>query len=532
MLLLLSAPQTPKVTAIGYIAIVIMFTSTAVVLVVLCAKRPVPSVLIILWIAALSTGIILTDIVQLSNLRPSYWPFFVMIVDFSLVLQLEHWVSVALIVLTSVWLIVAGLESWLRFGLFEIPGTPSAEQRRSNLDLLVGCTNLPCPNITERFFLDTTMNLVVLLVDFAATRGFAHEVEKERESMAQTITIVETVAKLLAGYDVDAVASILSTADGSLPAAMHKALQNLESNLRMYRPYLPSSCLPFDSDKASTAGGSSAALRSEPSSLIEFTPSSRRHLQSTKVTLLVANMQDTTTRLRSSPMAFFEWFGSAISAVLKSVEPHRGVVDDFLGDRIFASFNASRPCAVHATNAASSAKDILCRLPEGLNIGLASGLAWCGDTGCAQMRRFSVLGHITSVTQAMERVGRAMDIPILCDHAVHCDSSHQHPARLLPRAVRLEKNVPGDLSHTVTAVVGDWKEGSYRVYDLDTKYNELHTSGCEWMYDLERTSSKWESYNATIRKFLKGEDVKGDLDPLLEERISLLGSVRPLVMLL
>eukprot|EP01061_Rhynchopus_euleeides_P047566 TRINITY_DN9590_c0_g3_i1.p3 TRINITY_DN9590_c0_g3~~TRINITY_DN9590_c0_g3_i1.p3 ORF type:complete len:141 (+),score=45.41 TRINITY_DN9590_c0_g3_i1:587-1009(+) len=88
------------------------------------------------------------------------------------------------------------------------------------------------------------VSLMVLLIDVAATRGFADSAE--RAAMARTIETMGAIVQLLAGYDVNTVAEMLQEAgaEGRLPPAVHEALRSLEQNLRAYQPYLPKSCLP------------------------------------------------------------------------------------------------------------------------------------------------------------------------------------------------------------------------------------------------------------------------------------------------
>ena len=66
--------------------------------------------------------------------------------------------------------------------------------------------------------------------------------------MKCTINTVQEIAMLLAGYDVEKVAELLEEHGGELPEGMTTALRKLEQNLRVYKAYLPQTCLPYEDE--------------------------------------------------------------------------------------------------------------------------------------------------------------------------------------------------------------------------------------------------------------------------------------------
>ena len=167
------------------------------------------------------------------------WAPFVLVVDYLLVMGVNERCALGVVCAVVVWLIVVESEEAFRYGLLDMPGLypqdgefGRREVFRKNMD----CTDVPCPTgqMTSVLFI-----IPVFVIDFVATRGFTREILKEQATMERTINIVQEIASLLAGYDVERVAELLAEHEGHLPEEMTSALRSLEENLRVYRPYLP-----------------------------------------------------------------------------------------------------------------------------------------------------------------------------------------------------------------------------------------------------------------------------------------------------
>ena len=214
-------------------------------LLVLCRVRLTTPV-IVCTAYVVTVALMLADL-SARTINHTYWPSFVLVLDFMIVLQVQERYSIVLVCGAFLWLVVVGLEETYRFGLFDLPGLPSQEGehgRRAYYRELTECENLPCATDTMKYM---GASLSVFVVDFIATRGFARSLLKEQESMERTINTVQEIASLLAGYDVEQVAELLKAHEGDLPEGMTEALRNLEENLRKYRPYLPAAL--FESDE-------------------------------------------------------------------------------------------------------------------------------------------------------------------------------------------------------------------------------------------------------------------------------------------
>ena len=175
------------------------------------------------------------------------WPLLVLIVDVLLVMEVPAHYSMGVVCFTLVYFFVMCLEEVFRFGILDLPGSTSQEFRHELMANRINCTDYPCPSsdaVPRQMVAGT-----VFVVDFIATRGFARAVLKEQESMERTINVVQEIASLLAGYDVEQVAELLKTHGGDLPEGMTEALRNLEENLRKYRPYLPAALFEAEVDE-------------------------------------------------------------------------------------------------------------------------------------------------------------------------------------------------------------------------------------------------------------------------------------------
>ena len=209
-----------------------------------CKRRLSPALILAascsFWVCTL-----LVDMSSRAQLR-STWPAIVLIVDFVLVMEVPAHHSTLLVCVTVLYLIVISVEESFRFGLLDLPGLMQVSDRRSYADEMTQCADIPCARNTTPALLAA---LMVFVVDFIATRGFARGLRKEQESMERTINTVQEIASLLAGYDVEQVAELLKVHGGDLPEGMTEALRALEENLRKYRPYLPAALFEAEVDE-------------------------------------------------------------------------------------------------------------------------------------------------------------------------------------------------------------------------------------------------------------------------------------------
>jgi class 3 adenylate cyclase len=101
------------------------------------------------------------------------------------------------------------------------------------------------------------------------------------------------------------------------------------------------------------------------------------------------------------------------AVVVAAAAQERGVVDSFHGDHFFLTFNAASSCATHAIRAVKCALHIGQRCSAafgdlGMRVvaGIASSAARCGSLGCAESRRFSIVGAAVPQAHALEQLVR------------------------------------------------------------------------------------------------------------------------------
>ena len=467
------------------------------ILAVLCKARLSTS--LVVTISYLYVGAIVSFDFSLRTLGTTVWPTLVLVVDLLLVMQTPACHTVAIVCFTIAWLLLMGIEERVRFGLLDMPGLApqgGPDGRRSYFDSFVGCTDLPCPRDTTQMLLSS---LSVFVIDFVVTRQFGYEILKEQASMERTINAVQEIASLLAGYDVEMVAELLEAHEHELPEGMTTALRCLEENLRVYKAYLPQTCLPFErrvTDAFRLEVSCYGSVSSHVSSPESPAASGRRKtmvpqaldLSFTSATLLTLNIKDTLHRLEEDSARFSDLFTTLLQKTLQATEVRRGMVDVFVGDRIHCSFNASKACASHASSALH-AVTLLLRggdaIAPHVNMGVATGKVLRGDMGCAVMRRFSMVGTLVRDVNVLERAGRVLGCSVLCNRLCFSDAECEHHLRLVPCKVEV-----GESREEIVAELVVSKEAA------------AQEEG-EWMYMLEG-NKQWEQYNTAVRGYLRG----------------------------
>ena len=599
VVLAIAAPPTVFADMTGHnIVLLIMSVVPQLAIIIMCLCRVhLTHNIIRAYLGTLAAHLIGYDMTLRTVASTPVWSAFVLLADLSLVIGLGRRFATGLTAVAAVWIIVITLESVLRVGLYNLPGSAPDWRRWEQILPYVSCTHPPCPANAGAAAAEMNFSIAVLLIDFAATRGFAESAEKEKASMGRTIETVEAIAQLLAGYDVDTVAEMLqeAEAEGRLPAAMHEALRRLEENLRAYRPYLPKSCLPAqDCDNDAQDVMSQLSLSGRSASFHTDSTGSERvevhatataaakllgALKTVRATMVVVNTRNALPCLGQDPHTFTSFFNMLLTNTMSAVESRRGLVDMFIGDRILASFNTSRPCLVHGTAAVGAVQDVVRAVrsnatrrvsntecdsaagacaaqnsvdplsnenndgnsegPLRVNIGAASGRVLCGDTGYLEMRRFSLLGVLPLMACGMERAARAFGLDVVCNTTLQQDAVHEHVLLLVPRLVRFVKQSVSGGVCVRNAVFGtDEKDnGTCRVHELLVHAEGADTSILregEWMYHIGAAAAEWEPYNAAMHTFLsthnmqEAAELAGEHHKQAHSTISLLGHATPL----
>ena len=245
----------------------ISMVSPLALFVYMCTGREVTRAGIVVFLYAMGVSIFLNDL-ETRLVAKTVYPMLVIVVDLLLVLQVGERFTLIFVVVSVMWILLLSAENVFRMGLYDIAWLRGQSQRREFYDDLVSCATLPCPIpfASEAFLL--LAGLMVFIVDFIATRGFARQVLKEQTSMQKTIEAVHEIASLLAKYDVEGVARMLKMREAELPEQMYETLQTMERNLRMYRPYLPAALFDEMEDEGSRVSFGPPGVESETATIV------------------------------------------------------------------------------------------------------------------------------------------------------------------------------------------------------------------------------------------------------------------------
>ena len=472
------------------------FTGAAIGLGNVLMKRQLTTRVVVTVAYIYVAAILLIDVTS-RTLGMTVWATLVLVVDLLLVMQVPQRYTAGIVLLTIVWLIVMSMEEGFRFGVFDLPGlVPQEGENGRKAHFSHNCAELPCASDTSQQLIHA---LAVFVIDFVVTRQFARDILREQKSMERTISTVQEIASLLAGYDVEKVAHLLGAHEHELPEGMTTALRSLEQNLRVYKAYLPQTCLPFErrvTEAFRLEVSCYGSVSSHVSSPESPAASGRRKtmvpqaldLSFTSATLLTLNIKDTLHRLEEDSARFSDLFTTLLQKTLQATEVRRGMVDVFVGDRIHCSFNASKQCAPHASSALHAAILLLRggdAIAPHVNMGVATGKVLRGDMGCAVMRRFSMVGALVRDVNVLERAGRVLGCSVLCNRLCFSDAECEHHLRLVPCKVEV-----GESREEIVAELVVSKEAA------------AQEEG-EWMYMLEG-NKQWEQYNIAMRGYLRG----------------------------
>jgi adenylate cyclase len=140
------------------------------------------------------------------------------------------------------------------------------------------------------------------------------------------------------------------------------------------------------------------------------------------VTVLLSDLIGYTTRSETSePAEVMEWLGTYTDRMAHLVEEHGGIVNDFLGDGIMASFGvpvpstteaAIRQDAVQAVECALAMGEALAELNAGwrergqptarMRVGILTGPAVVGHIGSERRMKYATVGNTVNTASRLE----------------------------------------------------------------------------------------------------------------------------------
>eukprot|EP01061_Rhynchopus_euleeides_P026357 TRINITY_DN43107_c0_g1_i1.p1 TRINITY_DN43107_c0_g1~~TRINITY_DN43107_c0_g1_i1.p1 ORF type:complete len:354 (+),score=95.13 TRINITY_DN43107_c0_g1_i1:65-1063(+) len=117
---------------------------------------------------------------------------------------------------------------------------------------------------------------------------------------------------------------------------------------------------------------------------------------------------------------------SYLESAVFLVRSTRGMIDEFVGDKVHASFNSLMSCAGHRAAAAQCLSDLSTTTFNNnleVNGAAVSMKALCGNFGCTGLKKYTVLGVGGARVWTYERWGRAWGVQALIDDRMEQETS-------------------------------------------------------------------------------------------------------------
>ncbi|MEY3172220.1 MAG: Adenylate cyclase 2 [Planctomycetota bacterium] len=128
----------------------------------------------------------------------------------------------------------------------------------------------------------------------------------------------------------------------------------------------------------------------------------------------------------------FSFINDVVGVISRCIEKHDGVVVDYVGDAVMGMFGAPQPQSDHPSRAARAALEMLRELPR-LNadwkgqipadldvdfaIGINSGRARAGNSGCVSKYKYGPLGNTVNLASRIQGVTKHLQSRILISRA-------------------------------------------------------------------------------------------------------------------
>ena len=183
--------------------------------------------------------IMVLDLSSAAAMQERAWPLFVVIIDVLLIVGTDCRTSKIAVSIILLWLMIVSSDHASRWGLLDIPGTAPKSERLRHCD----CGDPPCV-VKATGISGLAMYILVFVVDFFFTVGFANQVRSEKQRIEESAQLAEKIASALVVFDLEDAEMYLTAAAGT---DLSESLGKLLFNLRQYRPYLPDALFP-DSD--------------------------------------------------------------------------------------------------------------------------------------------------------------------------------------------------------------------------------------------------------------------------------------------
>ena len=478
---------------LGLIASSSLIAVLTTALVHLRVTRRISSGMMVTVTAAASVAIATADIC-VAPMFARWWPLLIIVIDMLLVMRTPAWLSQAVAAWGVLLITLVNVEYSVRFGLFDMPGLISQEDRR----LDQSCGSLPCKGDAAVEVWSTIPKVLIFLLDYQVTRGFAAKLRSEQHLTLASVEAAQRVATCLARFDLEAAEVALAGRAAEMPTELYTSLRVILGNLSAYRPYLPQSLLLHEDNEENAAsakdtakpttegggGGGGAGVDVRGSCSLQTLVATLTHSEDTASDTgsldtanslgslpsvgrnevasaaaaaaaadalaatppVLSNLATGLRRVRGSLLllatvlpgdahaSYARVQGEFVAAVLRHATDRKGIVDHFAGDEVATSFNAARTCPQHGLMAVRTAKAICFAVDQRSNevrCSVSTGQARVGTLGPPAMRRACVVGSLPALTDGILRLARLLRYPLLCSHTTALDIGHAEQVALL-----------------------------------------------------------------------------------------------------
>lgn len=157
------------------------------------------------------------------------------------------------------------------------------------------------------------------------------------------------------------------------------------------------------------------------------------------VCVLFMDIRDFTRAVEhKTPHEIVAYQNAVFGAAIESINAQRGVINQFLGDGLMATFGAPVSTGRDCANALAAARALLDRIkglcesgalpPTRLGIGLHAGEAVVGNIGSAARRQYSVSGNVVIVAARIEQLNKDYGSQLLASAEVLRAAGEPPPA--------------------------------------------------------------------------------------------------------
>jgi adenylate cyclase len=191
-----------------------------------------------------------------------------------------------------------------------------------------------------------------------------------------------------------------------------------------------------------------------------------------EVTILVSDMRGFSRMAEKlGPRETCHLMNDVLERLTFQIQEHGGVIVDYIGDGIMAMWNAPVAQADHcarACRAALAMQGEMTGLNEkwrsringtlGLGIGINTGPALVGNTGCPRKFKYGPLGHAVNLASRTEGATKQLSVPTLITGSTHAQLNGAFATRRLCRAKVVGIDTPVDLHELYAAELEpEWK---------------------------------------------------------------------------